>query len=418
MRRPSWLTLLIALDLGALVIAGIAFATLGHPGCRDRGDCGGGDDLLLTVIGLSALALPLLLAGALIRWAIRRLAPRRRRRLRLRDHLLAWTGGLSVLVGVLGLIFGLGGGRIAGLVVLLFGLALLVVPLAGVLPEGAGAPVLERVRHGGTLWPALVLHAVAWRARMLQCGIALFAATGLLMALYPEALADRPGEAGEIRFGGIACAVVFGGVFVISLFTGRGRWRLALLEPGLRWEAGSAPAFVPWEALEHVWIHEVRGTRMLAFDLNDPSAVVLSRGHRLLSRLNRPLSGADHVIPLETFTVDPWRLADAIDAYAAEPSLRRELGTRASLERLSEPQLAAAEQDDVAGSHLRFHDRAAVDPGAVAGAEVAQVPPALREPQLGMPARDGVVAEDEVAAARAPEHEPPAGELRRDREQP
>ena len=64
MRRPSWLTLLIALDLGALVFAGIAFATLGHPGCRDRGDCGGGDDLLLTVIGLTALALPLLLAGA------------------------------------------------------------------------------------------------------------------------------------------------------------------------------------------------------------------------------------------------------------------------------------------------------------------------------------------------------------------
>src|SRR5918999_3609025 len=191
MRRPSWLTLLIALDLGALVFAGIAFATLGPPGCRDRGDCGGGDDLLLTVIGLTALALPLLLAGALIRCAIRRLAPRRRRRLRLRDHLLAWTGGLSVLIRVLGLIFGLGGGRLPGLMVLLFGLALLVVPLAGLLPEGAGAPVLERVRHGGTLWPALVLHAVAWRARMLQSGIALLAGTGVLIALYPEALADR-----------------------------------------------------------------------------------------------------------------------------------------------------------------------------------------------------------------------------------
>jgi hypothetical protein len=418
MRRPSWLTLLIVLDVVALVGAAVAFVGLGHEGCRDRGDCTAADNLMLVVVTISLLALPVLLLGALMRWAIRRLAPRPRRRMRLRDRVLAYAGGVTVLIGVLGLIFGLGSGRIAGAVVLLFGLTLLAVPLAGVLPKGAGAPELGRVRHGGTLWPALVLPAVAWRVRMLQCGIALFAATGLLMALYPEALADRPGEAGEIRFGGIACVVVFGGVFVIGLFTGRGRLRLALLEPGLRWEAGSAAAFVPWEALGDVWIHEVQGTRMLAFDVQDPSAVVLSRAHRLLSGLNRRLSGADHVIPLETFTVDPWRLADAIEAYAAEPSLRRELGTRGSVERLSESELAAAEPDDVPGPHLRFHDRAAVDPRPVARTEVAQEPAAVREPQLGVPARDGVVAEDEMAAARAAEHQPSAGELRRQREQP
>ena len=65
--------------------------------------------------------------------------------------------------------------------------------------------------------------------------------------------------------------------------------------------------------------------------------------------------------------------------------------------------------------HLGLHDLAAVDPGAVGGAEVAQDPAAVGAAQLGVAARDGVVGEDELAAGRAAEHEPAARRRRASR---
>ena len=66
------------------------------------------------------------------------------------------------------------------------------------------------------------------------------------------------------------------------------------------------------------------------------------------------------------------------------------------------------ELDLVARDHLGLHHAAAVDPGAVGGAEVAQDPAALGHAQLRVAARDGVVVEHELAARRAAEHEPAA----------
>ena len=73
--------------------------------------------------------------------------------------------------------------------------------------------------------------------------------------------------------------------------------------------------------------------------------------------------------------------------------------------RASEPDLAAAEVQRVAGAHLGLDDAAAVDPRPVRRAEVAQQPAAVLDPQLGVAARDGVVGEHELARARAADHQ-------------
>ena len=73
-------------------------------------------------------------------------------------------------------------------------------------------------------------------------------------------------------------------------------------------------------------------------------------------------------------------------------------------------------RDLVARGHLGLPHAAAVDPGAVRGAEVAQHPATLDEPQLRVAARDGVVGEHELAGGRAAEHQLPGREALERRE--
>ena len=96
------------------------------------------------------------------------------------------------------------------------------------------------------------------------------------------------------------------------------------------------------------------------------------------------------------------RRASASPARRAAPSSQLAFGD-------VQPQSAAAELHLVAGGDLGLHHAAAVDPGAVGGAEVAQHPAAVGEAQLRVAARDRVVGEHELAAGGAPEHEPAAG---------
>ena len=77
-----------------------------------------------------------------------------------------------------------------------------------------------------------------------------------------------------------------------------------------------------------------------------------------------------------------------------------------------EPEPAAAEVDHVAGPDLSLGDEAPVDVGAVRRVEVAQQPAAVLVAQLGVAARDGVVAEHDLARARAADDQVRADELR------
>jgi len=338
--RRSRPALAIAVTGACIVLAGLVFGAAGYGGCSDRGDCGALGDALRAVLTAGVLVLPVLLLVAASSWVWRRVRPagdRSSRPIRLRDGALAAVGGLSLLVSI-AMLAGAGEqSRIASVICFLFSLALLSLPVSHLLP--VMPPRLDRVDVDGVAMPAVVVDGSRGKLRVMRGALVLFAAVGVLMAVAPGAIAD-PGEDGRARLIGIVCATVFGTVLVISLFTS-GRFRLVLVQEGLRWEAGASPASVAWDDVAGVSLTSMSGTHFLGVDLVSPDALKTTSTQRRIARFSRPIAGADVSIALETFPVDPERLVDTIAAYADEPDLRREIGTERSLARLTSSQQPA-----------------------------------------------------------------------------
>jgi hypothetical protein len=336
--RRSRLALAIAIVGACMVLAGLIFGALGYGGCSRRGDCGALGGTLRTVLAAGVLVLPVLLLAAATSWVWRRVRPARARSARpigFRERAMAVIGGLFLIISVGMIAAGSGQDRIAGVVCALFSLAVLAVPLSALLPETArGAPRLDRVEHDGVRAPAVVLDGSRGKLRLMRVAVALLAATGVLMAVAPEPFADFPGEETKVRVGGIVCAAVFGAVLVIGFFT-RGRFRLALVPDGLRWEVGASPVFVAWDDVVGVSLMHLSGAEFLGIDVDRPEALKTTSTQRRIARFSRPIAGADVSITLEPFPVEPERLVDAIAAYADDPALRHEIGTERSLARLT-----------------------------------------------------------------------------------
>ena len=89
-----------------------------------------------------------------------------------------------------------------------------------------------------------------------------------------------------------------------SLTKGRGRFRIVIDARGMTWQTGAEETHAGWKELAGSSVHSVQGT---------------------------PYVGS---LPLESFPVDPKRLANALRDYAARPELRDELGTERALLRL------------------------------------------------------------------------------------
>ena len=341
--RRSKLALAIALVGTTLVGCGLAFAAGGWSGCSHRGDCGPVGGMLRTVLGIETLLLPLLVlvAGARALW--RRVVPEReprgRRphargdaaRMRPRDVAMAVGGVVFALFALVVLITGSGQDRITGLAVLLASIAILLVPVSGRLAARAAAePRLARVEHAGVLQPALVIPGSRMKLHVMRLACLCFAAMGVLMAIWPEALTSSTRSPDAVRVGGILCALVFGVAVVPSALLARGPVRIELLPGGLRWQVGAAPSFAEWDAITAVWPFEIRNTWFLGVDAR-PDGLHVPPRQRWLARANRRIAGADASISLEAFPVEPERLAEAVATCAQDPERRREIGTHASL---------------------------------------------------------------------------------------
>ena len=87
----------------------------------------------------------------------------------------------------------------------------------------------------------------------------------------------------------------------------------------------------------------------------------------------------------------------------ALPAPVRELSRAAPA--LIDPEPLLAGGDEIAGAQLTAGDAGAVDPGAVARAEVGHDPVAVAEGQRRVPARDGLIGERDVARRAAPEQQ-------------
>jgi hypothetical protein len=329
--RRSKLALAIAVVGTSLAAFGLAFAAGGWGGCHDRGDCGPVGGTLRTILSLETLLLPLLLLAAAVRALWRRFVPKRkprekrsRTRMRPRDIALAVGGVVFLLLSLLFLATARGEDRIAAVAVLLFSVAILLVPIAGVVAARSGArPQLARVDGQ----PALVIEGSNAKMLLMRVACLCFGGMGLLMAIWPHALAGNGRSPTSVQVVGIACAAFFGLGGIASMLLARGPSSIELLPTGLRWRAGAKPSFVKWDAITGVHAFSIRNTWFVGID----GDVEIPRGQRWLAGANRAIAHADASISLEAFPVEPDQLAEVIAMCAQDEPRRREIGTEASL---------------------------------------------------------------------------------------
>jgi hypothetical protein len=334
--RRSKLALAIAVVATSLVAFGLAFAAGGWGGCSDRGDCGPVGGTLRVILGIETLLLPVLILFAGVRALWRRVRPQREpkekrprvradaARMRPRDLALGIGGAFFTLFSLVLVVAGQGEDRIAGLAILLFSVAILLVPISGRVAARSGLkPRLERVDGQ----PALVIPGSGMKLHLMRIACLCFAGMGLLAAIWPHALATERYSPGTVRVGGIVVAALFGLIAIPTMILARGPLSIELLPRGLRWRLGAKPTFVEWDAITAVWPYAIRNTWFLALD----GDVQIPKRQRWLAGANRAIAHADASISLEAFPVEPERLAEVVAACAADAERRREIGTEASL---------------------------------------------------------------------------------------
>src|SRR3954447_10798168 len=323
--RRSRLALAIAVAATTVAALGVAFGALGYGGCARRGDCGtvGGALRAVLIVAIMALAALLLFAPARALW--RRLVPRRAHargdtpRMRRRDIALAICGTVMALSSIAVIASNRAEDRLGGLAVVLFSAGILCVPISGRLAtRNRLLPRLDRIEHDGALQPALVLPGSLVKLPLMRIGCVCFAAGGVVMAVWPHALESSARSVGEVRVGGIVCAVLFGAIGLAGTLLGRGPVLIELLPDALRWQIGAAACSVAWEDITGVRVFEIRGTWFLAIDAR-PGSVRMPRGQRLLARANRAVARADVSISLEAFPVEPDRLSRGSAAWGPAP---------------------------------------------------------------------------------------------------
>jgi hypothetical protein len=334
--RRSKLAMAIAVVATSLVVFGLVFAAGGWGGCHDRGDCGPVGGPLRVILSLETLLLPVLIlfAGARALW--RRVAPERKprgkrprvrgdaARMRPRDVALGIFGCLTAVFSIVYLVTGQGEERIAALAILLFSAALLLVPVSGRMSARSGSrPRLDYVDGQ----PSIVIPGSRIKLHLMRVAGLCFAGMGLLMAMFPHALASSGHSPGSVQIGGIVVAALFGLIAIPSMLLARGPVSIELTPQGLRWRLGTKPSSVAWDSIRGVWPYPIRNTWFLGLD----GDVQVPKGQRWLTGANKAIAHADASISLEAFPVEPERLAEIIGACAADPGRRRVLGTEASL---------------------------------------------------------------------------------------
>jgi hypothetical protein len=159
--------------------------------------------------------------------------------MRPRDIALLLAGIMSTLFSIVFLATAHGEDRIAAAGILLFSIALLIVPISGRVAARSGTGS-RLARVGGE--PALVIPGSKAKMQLMRLACLCFAAMGMLMAIWPHALATDRHSPGSVQIVGIVCAVLFGGI----------AWRLAELQLPSRLNRSPARSTRQgWPSCEH-----------------------------------------------------------------------------------------------------------------------------------------------------------------------
>ena len=236
-----------------------------------------------------------------------------------RQVFMAIACAVFTVFGLVFLVVGDGDERLVGLMsFLLFGVGGAIYFLLPRLTRGGREGVRPGiVEHRGERRPALVFPLSRAKIRLAVIGCAAFEAIGVLL----------------FRFGavwiGLATVLFFGFVGLLGARKAFSRHAyVALLPEGILARAGSS-SFVPWEAIEDVFILEMYGSRMVSLSA-DPASVETATSGQLGMLISR---GAD--LPELAFSglVAPEdELCRAIEHYLRHPEERERIGADATLE--------------------------------------------------------------------------------------
>jgi hypothetical protein len=202
------------------------------------------------------------------------------------------------------------GEAVTGAMSALFGLVLLLVPVAELLPGGSGT----QLENG-----ALVIRVRRARRVLLLVATVLFAAVGVLLVLVAESL--------FARVAGILGMLVFGVFAVVGLWQMRGPWQFVMTPQALRWDQGGTGPLVAWDAMTRVGMARIWGTATLTIRVEPPF-------HTVLAGINRRMGGGDVNVPLNLMSVDDELLLSIVTVCAREPQARATIATEATVRRL------------------------------------------------------------------------------------
>jgi hypothetical protein len=208
------------------------------------------------------------------------------------------VGGAGVVIGLVGLILG----ELEAAPLLFMAGSVCCVGLS-LWVTGGARPQLRRVAVERRREVALVVAVGRARRLLATAAPALFAIGGVLLAAV-----DR-----DARLVGVLVFIVFGGMAVIALLTVGGPHRFVLARSGLRWDAG------PWQGKLVTW-DELAGAQLHP----GPARLML-----------QPYDGKPVTVPVYQMELDPQRVYATVMTYLRHPELRAEIGTDASIRRIT-----------------------------------------------------------------------------------
>jgi len=243
--------------------------------------------------------------------------------------ILFFTGGVVLAVGGLVLVATEPGReRVSAVGVALLGLAV----AAGfsvqlMQPPKVARVLLERVQFGTQDAQATLLRRYRIRGVLMTLASSCLAISAVLVTVDGEAWKQIVAWVGAAFFG-------FSAV-VIGLQSGPGG-APAMTEEGILWKGAPGTVWVPWSEIQAVECGEFARQPFLGLRLRRDARIQIGPLTRSLSKLNRWIVRTDLSFSLQGIEAPCPDVATIVEFYVEHPDLRSELGTVASIDRISE----------------------------------------------------------------------------------
>ena len=193
-------------------------------------------------------------------------------------------------------------------------------------PPKASRVLLESIRFGMRDAPATLLRRYRIRGLLMVLASSCLAIAAILVTLDLESWKQILGWVAAAFFGFAAV--------VIGLQSGPGG-APAMTEEGILWKGAPGTVWIPWSEIRGVECSDFAHQPFLALRIRGDARIRIGPLTRFLSKLNRRLVRSDLSFSLQGIDAPCPDVAHIVKFYLEHPDLRAELGTTASIDRIS-----------------------------------------------------------------------------------